>query len=55
VATVSIGEAGAVNAAVLAVQILATADADLRKAVRKYREEMAEKVERRAEEIRNRS
>jgi phosphoribosylaminoimidazole carboxylase PurE protein len=55
VATVSIGEAGAVNAALLAVQILATADAELRKAVRKYREEMAEKVAQRAEEIRNRS
>jgi phosphoribosylaminoimidazole carboxylase PurE protein len=55
VATVSIGEAGAVNAAVLAIQILATADADLRAAVRKYRDAMAEKVARRAEEIRNRS
>jgi phosphoribosylaminoimidazole carboxylase PurE protein len=55
VATVSIGEAGAVNAAVLALEILATSDADLRKALRKYREEMAEKVARRAEEIRNRS
>jgi len=55
VATVTIGEAGSVNAAVLAVQILATGDANLRKAVREYREEMAEKVARRAEEIRNRS
>jgi len=55
VATVTIGEAGAVNAAVLALQILAIADADLRKALRKYRKEMAEKVSRRAEEIRNRS
>jgi phosphoribosylaminoimidazole carboxylase PurE protein len=55
VATVSIGEAGAVNAAVLAVQILATADADLRRAVRKHKEEMADKVARLSEEIRNRS
>ena len=55
VATVSIGEAGAANAAVLALEILATSDADLRKALRKYRKEMAEKVARRAEEIRNRS
>jgi phosphoribosylaminoimidazole carboxylase PurE protein len=55
VATVSIGEAGAVNAAVLAVQILATADPDLQKALRQYREEMADKVARRAQEIRNRS
>ena len=55
VATVSIGEAGAVNAAILAVQILATADPALRQAVGKYKEELAEKVARRAEEIRNRS
>ncbi len=55
VATVTIGEAGAVNAAVLAVQILATSDPALRKAVRAYREEMAEKVARRGEEIRKRS
>lgn len=54
VATVSIGEAGAANAAVLALEILAVSDADLRKTLRKYREEMAEKVARRAEEIRNR-
>ena len=55
VATVTIGEAGAVNAAVLAVQILATGDPALRKAVKAYREEMAEKVARRGEEIRKRS
>ena len=53
VATVSIGEAGAVNAAVLALQILATADPVLRQAIRRYKEEMAEKIARRAEEIRN--
>jgi phosphoribosylaminoimidazole carboxylase PurE protein len=53
VATVSVGEAGAVNAAVLALQILATADPDLRQAIRRYKEEMAEKIARRAEEIRN--
>ena len=53
VATVTVGEAGAVNAAVLALQILATADPDLRQAIRRYKEEMAEKIARRAEEIRN--
>ena len=53
VATVTIGEAGAVNAAVLALQILATGDPELRKAVRRYKEEMAEQITRRAEEIRN--
>ncbi len=55
VATVTIGEAGAVNAAVLALQILATADPELRSAIRRYKEELAEKVAKRAEEIRNRS
>jgi len=53
VSTVTVGEAGAVNAAVLALQILATADPDLRQAIRRYKEEMAEKIARRAEEIRN--
>jgi len=55
VATVTIGEAGAVNAAILAIQILATGDPSLREAVRRHKEEMAEKIARRAEEIRNRS
>jgi phosphoribosylaminoimidazole carboxylase PurE protein len=54
VATVTIGEAGAVNAAMLAVQILATGDPALRQAVVKYKDDLAEKVARRAEEIRNR-
>jgi len=54
VATVTIGETGAINAAVLALQILATGDPELRQAVRKYKQEMAEKIARRAEEIRNR-
>jgi len=54
VATVAIGEAGAVNAALLAVQILATADPQLRQAVRDYKEETADKMTKRAEEIRNR-
>ena len=53
VATVTIGEAGAVNAAVLALQILGTADPEIRRAIGRYKEEMAEKVTRRAEEIRN--
>jgi len=55
VATVTVGEAGAANAAILALQILATADAGLRKALRKYREEMADAVSRKAAEIRKRS
>jgi phosphoribosylaminoimidazole carboxylase PurE protein len=54
VATVSIGETGAVNAAVLALEILGTSDPEIRRKVRSYKEEMAEKIARRAEEIRNR-
>ena len=41
VATVAIGAAGARNAAVLAVQILATADPELRRALHDYKEELA--------------
>jgi len=44
VATVAIGKAGPVNAAVLAVQILAVADADLREKVVAYKARLAETV-----------
>jgi 5-(carboxyamino)imidazole ribonucleotide mutase len=44
VATVAIGEAGAVNAALLAVAILATSRAELRAKLQKYREEIAAEV-----------
>ncbi len=44
VATVAIGKAGAVNAAILAVQILATADEGLRKQVVAHKARLAEKV-----------
>jgi len=44
VATVAIGAAGAVNAALLAVAILATSRAGLRAKLQKYREEIAADV-----------
>ena len=44
VATVAIGAAGAVNAALLAVAILATSRAELRAKLQKYREEIAAEV-----------
>lgn len=44
VATVAVGEFGAKNAAVLAVEILAIADPDLRKRLQDYRAKMAEAV-----------
>ncbi len=44
VATVAIGKAGPVNAAVLAVQIMGVGDADLRDRVVAYKARLAEKV-----------
>jgi len=44
VATVAVGKAGPVNAAVLAVQILSVADADLRERLVAYKARLAEKV-----------
>jgi phosphoribosylaminoimidazole carboxylase PurE protein len=45
VATVTIGKAGAKNAALLAVQILSLTDTELRKKLGAFREEMAREVE----------
>ncbi|MBR4522693.1 MAG: 5-(carboxyamino)imidazole ribonucleotide mutase [Kiritimatiellae bacterium] len=44
VATVAVGSAGPANAALLAVQILGTADADLRQKFREHKAELARKV-----------
>ncbi len=44
VATVTLGGAGPTNAALLAVQILGTADADLREKFRAYKDELKNKV-----------
>jgi 5-(carboxyamino)imidazole ribonucleotide mutase len=44
VGTLAIGRAGATNAALLAVAILANARPDLREALRRFREEQAEKA-----------
>lgn len=52
VATVTIGKAGGVNAALLALQILGTADPELRQAIRNHREEMAREVAQRSEALR---
>ena len=45
VAAVAVGEAGATNAAILAVQILATADPACREKIEQHKREMAEAVE----------
>jgi 5-(carboxyamino)imidazole ribonucleotide mutase len=44
VGTLAIGKAGAINAALLAVSILATMRDDLRKALREFRAEQSAKV-----------
>ena len=49
VATMAVGKAGARNAAILAVQILAVADSELEKRLERYKKELAEKVAKKAE------
>ncbi|HHG75359.1 MAG TPA: 5-(carboxyamino)imidazole ribonucleotide mutase, partial [Persephonella sp.] len=44
VATVTTGKAGAVNAAVLAAQILGISDPEIREKLHQYKKEMREKV-----------
>ena len=51
VATVSVGKAGAVNAAVLAVQILAIGDARLAERLADYKRRLADKVEQAAARV----
>ena len=53
VATVSIGKPGAVNAAVLATEILAVGDLALTTRLREYKARLAEKVERAAEKLKS--
>lgn len=54
VATVAIGSAGATNAALLAVQILALSDATLRDKLADYRKKMIEKVREKDKKVRTR-
>jgi phosphoribosylaminoimidazole carboxylase PurE protein len=51
VATVSIGKAGARNAAVLAAQIIARSDRDVLRKLRSFRKRQSAEVEKRAERI----
>jgi phosphoribosylaminoimidazole carboxylase PurE protein len=54
VATMGIGKMGALNAAVLAAQILARSDAGIAQRVRDYKKELAERVEERDRELKKR-
>ena len=51
VATVSVGSAGAANAAVLAAQILAVGDPAIAEALEKYKTRLADKVEKAAAKV----
>ena len=51
VATVSVGNAGAVNAAVLAAQIIALSDETIAENLRQYKQNLAAKVEKVAKKI----
>ena len=53
VGTMGIGKAGAKNAALLAVQILALTDTDLRVKLHKYKEEIAREVEEKDKKLNN--
>jgi len=52
VACTAIGQAGAVNAAILAVQILATHDADLARKLAEHKERLAQSVREKSEKVR---
>lgn len=52
VATVTIGKAGAKNAALFAIEILATQDETLRKQLLEYRKRLAETVEKKDKQLR---
>jgi len=47
----AIGKAGAKNAGIFAVEILATADASLRDALKRQRKEMARQIEEKAKKL----
>ncbi len=51
VATMAIGKAGARNAAILAIQILALKSPQLREALKGYKERLAQEVEEKAKGI----
>ncbi|MBI3990812.1 MAG: 5-(carboxyamino)imidazole ribonucleotide mutase [Candidatus Omnitrophica bacterium] len=52
VATVAIGTAGAKNAAILALEIIATADEEIDKKLKKYRDDLSAKVSEKDKQLR---
>ena len=55
VATVSVGKPGAINAAVLAAQIIALSDQEVASQLEAYKKKLADKVERAAKKVESRS
>ena len=53
VATVAVGKPGAINAGILAVQILAVSDEELAKKLAAYKADMATKVDEKAKKLQN--
>ena len=51
VATVGVGSGGAINAAILAAQILATSDAALRKKLAAYKKDLARAVAKKSKKV----
>jgi len=51
VATVSIGKAGAINAAILAAQIIATGNGSIEKKIEKHKKELVRKIEAKNKEL----
>lgn len=55
VATVAVGKNGAKNAAILAAQIIARKDPDLARRLKRYKRNLSEEVEKKAEALRGRT
>jgi len=51
VATMAIGKSGAVNGAIMAVEIIALSNTQVRKELKRYREEMAKDVEKKGKRL----
>ena len=51
VATMAVGKAGALNAAIFAAQILATSDKTVAEKITNYKQELANKIEKKSAQV----
>ena len=51
VATMAVGKAGALNAAIFAAQIIATSDKTVAEKITNYKQELANKIEKKSEQV----